>query len=66
MIMARKAMAPNLRMTLHSNFDIGGNNDWGGKMFLTRTGAEASLDPKESFAAETFSLSTGICPLLVQ
>jgi hypothetical protein len=22
------------------------NNDWGGKMFLTRTGAEASLDPK--------------------
>jgi hypothetical protein len=46
MIMATKAMAPNLRMTLHSNFDIGVTTIGGGKMFLTRTGAEASLDPK--------------------
>jgi hypothetical protein len=28
-------------------FRYRGNNDWGGKMFLTRTGAEASLDPKK-------------------
>src|SRR5450759_4331198 len=64
MIMAMKAIAPNLCMMLHSNFGIGGDNDWGGKMFLTRTGAASSLGPKR--VKSRHCNMPARCPLLPQ